>query len=226
MLQPATLRFLKQLAKNNDKTWFDAHRGDYEAAKGDFAAFIQKVLDAHSVKDEDLRTLKAKDCLFRINRDIRFSKNKAPYKNNMGASLDRGGKKSIYAGYYIHVQPGGESFVGGGLWIPEAPELKKIRQEIDYCWEEFQKVIKAKPFVTQYGDILKGEYSLSTMPKGYDKENPAAEYLKLKSFLAIRSLSDAELADKGLLKAVLKAFEALQPLLGFLNRAIEHEDEP
>lgn len=225
MLQPSTLQFLKQLAKNNNKPWFDAHRDAYKAAKDDFAGFIQQVLDAHSKKDEDLRTLKAKDCLFRINRDIRFSKNKAPYKTNMGASMDRGGKKSIYAGYYIHVQPGGESFVGGGLWMPEAKEVKKIRQEIDYCWDEFQKVFKAKSFVTQYGEILKGEYSLSTMPKGYEKDNPAAEYLKLKSYLAIRSIPDAELTDKGLLKNVLKSLEALQPLLGFLNRAIAHEDE-
>lgn len=225
MLQPATLQFLKQLKKNNDKYWFDAHRGAYEAAKGDFAAFIQKLLDAHSVKDEDLRTLKAKDCMFRINRDVRFSKNKAPYKTNMGASLDRGGKKSIYAGYYVHIQPGGESFVGGGLWMPQPAELKKIRQEIDYCWDEFQKIIRHKAFVGQYTEILKGEYSLATMPKGYDKENPAAEYLKLKSFIAIRSIPDAELTDKGLLKGTLKAFDALQPLLGFLNRALEHEDE-
>lgn len=225
MLQPSTLQFLKQLKKHNEKTWFDAHRDAYDAAKADFAAFIQTLLDKHSVKDEDLRTLKAKDCLFRINRDIRFSKNKAPYKTNMGASLDRGGKKSIYAGYYFHMEPGGNSFVGGGLWMPEAREVKKIRQEIDYCFDEFGRIVSHKSFVTQYGEVLKGEYSLSTMPKGYEKDNPAADYLKLKSYLAIRSITDAELTDKALVKNTLKAFEALQPLLNFLNRAIEHEDE-
>jgi uncharacterized protein (TIGR02453 family) len=224
MLQQATLQFLKQLKKNNDKSWFDAHRPAYEGAKADFAQFIQQVLDAHAHKDEDLATLKAKDCLFRINRDIRFSANKAPYKTNMGASLDKGGKKSIYAGYYIHCEPGGNSFVGGGLWMPMPPELKNIRQEIDYCWDEFRKIIKAKSFVTQYGELSKEEYSLVNVPKGYEKDNPAAEYLKLKCFIAIRSVSDAELTDKGLLKTTLKAFEALQPLLGFLNRAIANQE--
>jgi uncharacterized protein (TIGR02453 family) len=220
MLQPATLQFLKSLKKHNEKTWFDAHRPAYEAAKADFAGFVQKLIDAHSVKDEDLRTLKAKDCMFRINRDVRFSKNKAPYKTNMGASLDRGGRKSIYAGYYVHIQPGGESFVGGGLWMPQAPELRSIRQEIDYSWDEFRRLITHKTFVAQYVEILKGEYSLVTMPKGYDKDNPAAEYLKLKSFIALRSIPDTELTDKGLVRKTLNAFSALQPLLMFLNRAI------
>ena len=224
MLQPATLQFLKQLKKNNNKPWFDAHRAAYETAKGDFIDFVQALLDRHSRRDEDLRTLKPKDCIFRINRDIRFAKDKSPYKVNFGASLDRGGKKSIYAGYYVHIQPGGETFVGGGLWMPEPLHLKNIRQEIDYCWDEFRKIIGARAFVTQFGEILRGEYALSTMPKGYEKDNPAAEYLKLKCFIAIRQVPDAEVTDKGFVKATLKAFEALQPLLGFLNRAIAHEE--
>lgn len=225
MLQPTTLQFLKQLKKNNEKTWFDAHRPAYEAARADFSAFIQQLLDAHAQKDEDLATLKAKDCLFRINRDVRFSANKAPYKTNFGASLDRGGKKSIYAGYYVHCEPGGNSFVGGGLWMPMPPELKNIRQEIDYCFDEFRKIIQAKAFVTQFGELSREkEYALANVPKGYEKDNPAAEYLKLKCFIAIRSVPDEELTDKGLLKGVLKTFEALQPLLGFLNRAISQED--
>jgi len=224
MLQPATLQFLKQLKKNNNKPWFDAHRGAYDEAKKDFGNFIQQVLDAHAKKDEDLRTLQAKDCLFRINRDIRFAKDKTPYKPNLGASLDRGGKKSIFAGYYIQCEPG-NSFIGGGLWMPEAHNLKKVRQEIDYGWDEFRKIVQQKAFVNQYGELTKAEYSLSSVPKGYEKENPAAEYLKLKSYIAFRSVSDAELTDKGLLKTTLKAFDALQPLLGFINRALAHDEE-
>jgi uncharacterized protein (TIGR02453 family) len=223
MLQPATLQFLKQLKKNNNKPWFDAHRDAYEAARDDFQQFIQKVLDAHSQKDEDLRSLKAKECVFRINRDVRFSKDKSPYKANFGASMNRGGKKSIYAGYYFHCQPGGESFVGGGLWMPQAPDLRKVRQEIDYCFDEFKKIVGQKTFVSQYTELTKGEYSLSSMPKGYDRENPAAEFLKLKCYVALHSFSDAELTDKGLLKATLRAFDSLQPLLNFLNRALSHE---
>jgi uncharacterized protein (TIGR02453 family) len=222
MIQPATLQFLKQLKKNNNKPWFDGHRSAYESARDDFNGFIQRVLDAYSVKDPDLRSLKAKDCVFRINRDIRFSKDKTPYKSNFGASMIRGGKKSIFSGYYFHCSPG-DSFVGGGLWMPTPQDLKKVRQEIDYCWDDFRKIVRAKAFVTQYEDLAREEYALSSMPKGYERDNPAAEYLKLKCFVAMRPVSDAELTSKGLLPSVLKAFSALHPLLAFMNRAIEHE---
>ncbi|MGZ5134058.1 MAG: DUF2461 domain-containing protein, partial [Flavitalea sp.] len=136
MLQQSTLTFLKGLAKNNDKSWFESHRKQYEQAKQDFEGFIKIILEKHCKKDEDLKDLEAKKCTFRINRDIRFSKDKSPYKSNFGASMDRGGKKSIYAGYYFHLEPG-KSFAGGGLWMPMAPEMKKVRQEIDYCFDEF-----------------------------------------------------------------------------------------
>src|SRR5687767_2190591 len=108
MLQTSTLKFLRDLKKNNDKTWFDNNRFRYDTAKGDFEIFVQKVIDHFGKKDETIRDLVAKKCTFRINRDIRFSKDKTPYKTNFGASIDRGGKKSIYAGYYIHIEPGGK----------------------------------------------------------------------------------------------------------------------
>lgn len=222
MLQAATLHFLKKLAGNNHKEWFEANRKAYDAAKQDFARLIQEVITRHGKKDADIATLQAKDCLFRINRDVRFSKNKAPYKTNMGASIDRGGKKSIFAGYYIHCEPGNKSFVGGGLWMPEPENLKKVRQEIDYCADEFKKMLHQKNFASFYNDLDKSaETSLSRPPKGYDDENPAIDYIKLKSFIALHPLTDAELTDKNLLTTILKGFEALQPLLQFINRAME-----
>lgn len=221
MLQPSTIKFLKTLAKHNNKQWFDANRPLYDQAKDDFENFIQSVLDQHSKKDEDLKELTAKKCTFRINRDIRFSKDKTPYKTNMGASLNRGGKKSVFAGYYFHCEPG-KSFVGGGLWMPMAPEVKKIRQEIDYCYDEFNQIIKAKKFRSVYKELYSGEdVKLSKVPQGFEKDNPAAEYLKLKSWLAMRNLSDTDLVSKDLLKKTSEAFDALQPLVKFLNRAIE-----
>src|SRR6266567_3625593 len=129
MLQPSTLKFLKELKKNNNKSWFDAHRKEYETAKADFEKFIQSVLDRHSKNDADLKELVAKKCMFRINRDVRFSKDKSPYKTNFGASMNKGGRKSILAGYYFHCEPS-ESFVGGGLWMPMPDDLKKVRTEI------------------------------------------------------------------------------------------------
>lgn len=221
MLQSATIRFLKDLNRNNTKEWFDANRKAYDNAKADFLQLVQQVIDIHAKKDEDLASLLAKDCVFRINRDVRFSKDKSPYKNNFGASINRGGKKSIYAGYYFHCQPG-ESFIGGGLWMPMPNELKKVRQEVDYCFDEFGKIIKNKKFTGVYKELYKGgDVSLSRPPKGYDDTNPAIEFIKLKSYLAMQPLTDADLTDKGLLKKITSAFDALQPLVKFINRGIE-----
>lgn len=221
MLLPATIKFLKDLKKNNDKSWFDAHRPQYEAAKKNFEQFIQAVIDKHSKQDASIKEQTAKSCMFRINRDVRFSKDKSPYKTNFGASINRGGKKSIYAGYYFHCEPG-ESFVGGGLWMPMPPETKKIRQEIDYCFDEFKKITGNKKFQAIYGKLYQGEdVSLSRVPQGFEKDNPAADFLKLKSWLAMEKLKDSDLTSDGLVKKTVAAFEALQPLLMFLNRALD-----
>ncbi|HWB25054.1 MAG TPA: DUF2461 domain-containing protein [Chitinophagaceae bacterium] len=222
MLQPATLKFLKDLRKNNTKEWFDANRKQYEAAKEDFAAFVKAIITAHAKKDETIASLQPKDCVFRINRDIRFSKDKSPYKTNFGAYINRGGKKGIFAGYYFHCEPGGESFVGGGLWMPEPENLKKVRQEIDYSFDEFKKLIGNKKFTGVYKELHKGDdMLLSREPKGYEKDNPAIEFIKLKSFVAMQKLADADLAGKDLEKKVLAAYAALQPLIEFINRALE-----
>ncbi|HYD21427.1 MAG TPA: DUF2461 domain-containing protein [Flavipsychrobacter sp.] len=221
MIEPQTLKFLTQLKKNNNKPWFDAHRAQYEAARIDFSNFIQLVIDAVQKWDTTITGLSSRDCLFRINRDIRFSKDKTPYKAHFGASIKRGGRKGPFAGYYFHLEPG-QSFVGGGLWMPEAPVLKNMRQEIDYNWNEFQDILQQKEFKKIYGDIYKGaDVSLSTMPKGYEKDNPAAAYLRLKSFIAEVRLSGEELTKATLHKKTVVAFQAFQPLLNFINRTIE-----
>jgi len=221
MLQTATVKFLKDLTKNNNRDWFEENRNSFEAAKKDFESFIEIVLKKYSPRDDDITTLKAKECLFRINRDVRFAKDKSPYKNNMGASISRGGKKSLFAGYYFHCQPG-KSFAGGGVWMPEAQETKKIRQEVDYCLGEFKSILGSKKFKSVYGELERSEeYALVNIPKGYEKDNPAAEYLKLKSWIAMRPLTDVELTSKALEKIVLEAFDTLRPLVKFLNRAIE-----
>ena len=220
MLQSSTLKFLKDLKKNNNKPWFDAHRKEYESAKSDFTAFIQSVIDKHSKNDTTIKSIAAKDCMFRINRDIRFSKDKSPYKTNMGAYINRGGKKSIFGGYYFHCEPG-QSFVGGGLWMPMPPELNKVRQEIDYNFDAFKKIITSKKFKSVYKDLSRDpEYVLSRVPKGYEPTNPAAEYLKMKSFVSMTALKDADLTSKDLVKKTTEAFAALQPLIDFINESL------
>jgi uncharacterized protein (TIGR02453 family) len=222
MIEPQTLKFLSGLKKNNNRNWFEAHRPQYEAAKIDFQNFIQLVIDDFGRKDTTIADNIARNCIFRINRDIRFSKDKTPYKTNLGASITKGGRKSLLAGYYFQVEPG-NSFVAGGLWMPEAVNLKKVRQEIDYNWEEFQSLLKEKKFKIIYKDLYKGkDMSLRTVPKGYEKDNPAIEYLKLKSFIAETNFKDEELSKSSLHKKTVAAFEALQPLVNFILLFVRH----
>jgi uncharacterized protein (TIGR02453 family) len=221
MLQSSTLKFLRGLKKNNNKPWFDTHRSEYESAKADFISFIQNVIDQHSKKDKDLENLHARNCIFRINRDIRFSKDKAPYKKNFAASMDKGGKKSGLAGYYFHLEPG-NSFLGAGIWQPVPESLKKIRQEIDYNVDEFKKIIEARKFKKFYSGIYTGEdVQLKKVPQGFEKDNPAAEYLKFKSWMVLHEVDDSTLLSPRLLKQTLEAFKEAQPFVKFLNRSLE-----
>lgn len=220
MLQSSTLKFLKDLKKNNNKPWFDKNRKRYEEAKADFLQFIQAVIDAYSKKDKTLSGIKAKDCMFRINRDIRFSKDKSPYKSNFGASINKDGRKAFSsAGYYFHLEPG-QCFVGGGIYQPMPDELKKVRQEIDYNLNEFKKIISSRKFISVYGDLDKSkEFLLSRVPKGYEPGNPAADYLRLKSYIAFVKFSDADLTSKTLLKKTTDAFTVLHPFIEFINKS-------
>jgi uncharacterized protein (TIGR02453 family) len=221
MFQPESIRFLNDLKKNNNKPWFDANRPKYESAKKDFENFIQLLIDKLAKSDETIQGLKAKDCMFRINRDVRFAKDKSPYKTNFGASINKGGKKSNLAGYYFHLEPGG-SFIGGGIWMPMPKELALIRQEVDYCFSEFIKITNAKGFKNIYTEIYQGkDAKLQRVPKGYDADNPAAEFLKLKNFIAMHSIADTELKTPELVKKSVVALQALQPLIEFMNRALK-----
>jgi uncharacterized protein (TIGR02453 family) len=219
MLQSSTIQFLKSLKKNNNREWFEKNRKQYELAKTDYLDFVTNVLNEIQLFDQSLAELEPKKCVFRLNRDVRFSKNKDPYKTNFGASFSKGAKKIQTAGYYFHLEPG-ENFVGGGLWMPMAPDLNKVRQEIDYCFKEFASILKKPAFKTTYGD-MDNSMKLVRSPKGFEIDNPALEYLKLKSFVVTRVVKDAELTDKHLIKNVVKDFKTIAPLVHFLNRAIE-----
>ncbi len=219
MLQSSTIQFLKALKKNNNKEWFDKNRKIYEQAKADYLNFVTIMLNEIQGFDTSLMELQPKQCIFRLNRDVRFSKNKDPYKTNFGASFSKGAKKIQTAGYYFHLEPG-ENFVGGGLWMPMAPDLNKVRQEIDYCYKEFSSILKKPAFKSTYGD-MDNSMKLVRPPKGFDVDNPALEYLKLKSFVVTRSIKDTELTDNQLVKNVVKDFKTIAPLVHFLNRAIE-----
>lgn len=212
------LSFLSELGANNNKEWMDANRGAYLQAKADFEALVNVLLRNLQAIDPGLNRLTGKDCIFRINRDIRFSKDKSPYKHNFGASIAEGGKKSLNAGYYLHIQPGDESFFGGGLYMPAGAQLKKVRQEIDYNAPELLKIVTAEDFKQAYGRI-QGE-KLSRAPKGYDPHHPNIEFLKLKSYVALHKLSDDDIKSPKLIENLTHNFQVLKPFIDFLNVAI------
>ena len=220
MLQPSTLKFLKELNNNNNKAWFEEHRKNYEASKTDFHHFIGSLIKGIAVFDKPIGELVAKKCSFRINRDVRFSKNKSPYKNNMGGYFNKEGKNGLGAGYYFHLQPGG-SFAAGGIWMPERAVLVKLRQEIDYNFVEWEKLIKSKAFKKNFQEGLVSTESLVRPPKGYDISNPAIHYIKMKSFIVSKKFTDAEILDKRVVSDITKTFRAMKPIIDFLNRALD-----
>lgn len=220
MLKPETLVFLTDLAVNNNKPWFDANRPAYDAAKTDFLNLLIDVITRLSAVDPEIATanLLPKSCIFRINRDVRFSKDKAPYKSHFAAWFNTGGKHSAAAGYYLHIAPH-ESFVAGGMYMPEPAVLNRIRQEIDYNLSGFEAML-TDPGFTAYFSELSRENALSRPPKGYEADNPAIEYLKLKSFTASYQLPVKLLTKSKLVDEITGAFGGLQPLVAFLNRGL------
>ena len=220
MLQPSTLKFLKDLNKNNNKSWFEEHRKQYETSKTDFHFFIDALIKTIAVFDKPIGSLIAKNCTFRINRDVRFSKNKSPYKNNMAGYFNKAGKKGNGAGYYFHLQPG-KSFAAGGIWVPEPLVLGKIRQEIDYNFVEWGKIISSSNFKKKFPIGLESRESLSRLPKGYDINNPALHYLKMKSFIVTQSFTDNDILGKAAVNSIADTFKAMKPMIDFFNRAID-----
>jgi uncharacterized protein (TIGR02453 family) len=220
MLQQATIHFLTELAKNNNKEWFDANRDKYATAKEDFEGFVTGIIKGLATTDPDFTGLLAKDCIFRIFRDVRFGKDKTPYKPNFGAAFSKTGRKGSGAGYYLHIEPGGKCFAGGGMWMPEPAALKKIRQEIDYNFKEFDTIVNDKKFKKLFPEI-EGE-KLKKLPAGYTEDNPAIEYLKLKSFVAgHKGISDNDLTSKNLAKDIVGIFNTMKPFIDFLNKGVE-----
>lgn len=219
MITAPTLTFLQDLKKNNNKEWFDANRPRYERAKAEYHVFVAKVLEALKTVDPTLEKVQLKQCVFRINRDVRFSNNKDPYKTNFGAGFSKGGKRVQCAGYYFHLEPGA-TFMGGGFWMPMGPELKKIRMEIDYNLDEFRTIIENKTFKKQFSG-LEQEEKLSRPPRGYEIDNPGVELLKLKSYTVSAPLAAEEFPNKNLVNHVVHHFKTMMPLIHFLNRAID-----
>ncbi|HXB35167.1 MAG TPA: DUF2461 domain-containing protein [Puia sp.] len=219
-MKTSTFKFLKDLKKNNNKPWFEKNKSGYLDAKDDAEHFVAQLIQGLGKVDADIAPLHVKDSTYRIYRDVRFSSDKTPYKTHMGAFLNKGGKKMPTAGYYFHAQPG-RSMAGGGLWMPMPAELSKVRQEIDYNFAEWTKILGDRKFKKYFPEGLDQEEILSRPPKGYDAENPAIGFLKLKSFVVTRSLTDSQMTSPSILKEVLNTFATMKAFVYFLNRALE-----
>lgn len=212
-------KFLKDLAKNNDRAWFEKNKPKYLQAKDNFDQFIAKLLHELTEYDQSLAGLDPKKITFRIYRDVRFSKNKLPYKSNMSAGISPRGKMVDEPGVYLHIQPGNKSFVAAGLWMPQPEPLGKIRQEIDYNGATLTNIMTDRKFKKMYG-AFETEYVLKNTPKGYEKDHPMAEWLKLKSFVVSHYFTDEEVKDKKFLKTVIDTYKTAKPLNDFLKEAI------
>lgn len=220
-MQDLTLitKFLKNLSANNNKPWFDEHRLQYETARAEFVQLVAEILKGLASFDEKFTFLQPKNCTFRINRDIRFSKNKTPYKKNMAAYFNADGKKADTAGYYLHLEPG-NSFVAMGIWQPEKENLFKIRQEIDYNLRSFQKILGHSGFKKHLNKGLDENEKLIRAPKGFEENNPALDFIKLKSFVVRAAISDKELTEQKFSAKVLSIFKAGKPFVEFLNTSL------
>lgn len=218
-IDKSTIHFLEDLTKNNNREWFQENKSRYETARKNYLAFLDELLESMEPFEPAAHGQKGKDLVFRIYRDVRFSNDKRPYKDHFGAYIAEGGRKSILPGYYLHLAANNNSFVAGGLWMPPADYLKAVRQEIDYNMDELERIIQAPPFKERFGKI-QGE-QLKTTPKGYDKDNPAIEYLRFKSWNAVMPLSDKVVLSKDFMHVVLEAFRAVKPFNGFLMEPLK-----
>lgn len=215
---PLILKFLKDIAKNNNREWFEKNKPRYLEAKLSFEDFLEALHKEFLKFDEGLAGLNPRKLGFRIYRDVRFSKDKRPYKTNMGAGFSPGGKMMQEPGYYIHIEPG-KSFIAGGMYMPTPENLAKIRQEIDYNSKAFLKILNDKTF-KKFFEGLDDFDKLKTMPKGYPKDHPQIELLKHKSFIVSHSFSDKEVSDKKFIASIGAAARNIKKLNDFLSQAI------
>jgi len=211
------LDFLSDLKKNNRKDWMDEHKERYLEAKKEFELLVAVMIDRIALIDDYIVGIQPKNCIFRLNRDIRFSNDKRPYKENMGAFIAADGKKAVDGGYYIHLEPG-QSMLAGGTYMPPSDVLARIRQEIDYNPEGLLSFIKGESFQKYFGEFA-GE-RLKTAPKGYPADHPHIALLNLKSLIVTHSLSDEQVTDEHFISYAERVFRAAKPLNDFLKTAV------
>ena len=224
MLTKESLQFLDDLKKNNNREWFQDNKKRYEVFKKDYHQLVSDFLDAMKPLDPSLELLEVKNCTFRINRDIRFSKDKSPYKAHLGVWMSSGAKGANRSGYYVHIEKGA-SFIAGGFYSPESEDLKKVRKEIAFFHDDLEAILTDKNFKKEFGSLdINENNSLKSMPRGYEKDHPAIEFLKLKSFTATQKYDISEVTKKDFVAKMSQKLIALKPLNEFINRALDTDE--
>jgi uncharacterized protein (TIGR02453 family) len=212
--------FLSKLSRNNNRDWFEKNKPAFLDIKSAFEEFISDLYHQAVEFDESLAGQDPKKMVFRIYRDVRFSKDKKPYKKFISAGISSEGKGMGKPGYYLQLEPGDKSFLCTGLFSPPPEILAKVRQEIDYNGEQLRKVFSEKSFKKNFGEFWDGD-KLKTAPKGYAKDHPNLEWLKLKSFVVMHRFKDKEVEDKKFLAKVSSVMKSGKPLNDFLAAALE-----
>ena len=222
MIDKETLKFLKDLKVNNSKEWLDDNKKSYENAKNNILALTAELITSFSEFDKTINAYQdPKKCITRLNRDLRFAKDKTPYKTDYYIVLNKNGKNSPSAFYYLHVEPD-NCFVGGGVYNPQPDQLKKIRQEIDYAFDEWTAIINDKTFKNTFPSGIHNSGVLSKVPKEFDEKSKASEFLKMKGFYTMEKLTDDEIMTADTFKKINTYFKTTKPLVDFLNKAVEN----
>lgn len=216
---PDILPFFRELAANNNREWFQAHRSTYERIKKYLNHLAQQLIEGINRFDPSVAGLQPADCLYRINRDIRFKADKSPYKTFTGVYVVKGGKKSPYAGYYLHIEPG-NCFVGGGLYAPEPEILKSARLEVYYNYPVFKAILDNKDFRKYFKGLSEME-KLSRPPKGFPADFEGIDYLKHKHFVVASAYPDEWAGTARLVDHALGAFRAMKPFVDFFNGPVD-----
>ena len=211
------LEFLTDLSANNNREWYNANKKRYEESREKILFLTDVVINEIRKFDSEIPPLSPKDCVFRIFRDVRFSNDKRPYKTNFGAFIAKGGRKSMYAGYYFHIDPTG-SFAGGGVYMPQAEPLKAIRNYMAENGAEFLEIINNKNFKKIYPVMY--DDKLKTVPKGFPKEHEYIELLKYKSFVFSSEITNSEISSDDLIYKIVDSFRELYPVNRFLNESL------
>jgi len=224
MINKNTLKFLKDLKANNSKEWLDDNRKLYENAKNDILTLTSELITSISDLDKTISNayLDPKKCITRLNRDLRFAKDKTPYKTDYYIVLNKNGKNSSSAFYYLHIEAD-NCFVGGGVYNPQPDQLKKIRQEIDYAFDEWTAIINDKTFKKTFPSGINNSGVLSRTPKEFDESNKASEFLRMKGFYTKEKLTDKEIISIDTFDKINSYFKTTKPLVDFLNQAIEND---